>query len=104
MSDNWDISPGRSDLPREFLVSAELYVSNAAGAALRKVWQVIYLSVQDTLTSLVIQPVTQRKRTDKRETSTVQPEDHRKLKGEYDAAECMTELTLNRKVQLACAF
>lgn len=33
-----DRSPtGKPDSPREFLVSAELYVSNAAAAALRKV-------------------------------------------------------------------
>ncbi|KAF8898740.1 Rho GTPase activation protein [Infundibulicybe gibba] len=37
MLDSWERpSTGRSDIPREFLVSAELYVSLAAGASLRK--------------------------------------------------------------------
>ncbi|KAF8873707.1 hypothetical protein CPB84DRAFT_618997 [Gymnopilus junonius] len=36
MSNSWDSYSTSSDNPREFLVSVELYVSNAAGAALRK--------------------------------------------------------------------
>ncbi|KAF5370234.1 hypothetical protein D9615_010078 [Tricholomella constricta] len=61
MSQHWEQSPGRSELPKEFLVSAELYVSNVAAAALRK-------------------PVNPRKRSEKRETSIGQAEDNRKLK------------------------
>ncbi|KAG5647991.1 hypothetical protein DXG03_007025 [Asterophora parasitica] len=61
MSQHWDQPPGRSDIPKEFLVSAELYVSNVAATALRK-------------------PMNPRKRSEKRETSIGQVEDNRKLK------------------------
>ena len=38
MSSSWNHYPaGLPDGPREFLVTVELYVSNAAGASLRKV-------------------------------------------------------------------
>ncbi|KAF9459914.1 Rho GTPase activation protein [Collybia nuda] len=64
MSESWDHSmtvPGRLDLPNEFLISAELYVSTAAAASLRK-------------------PVHQRKKTDKRESSMGLVEDGKKIK------------------------
>ena len=38
MSDTWDrLLTGHPEAPKEFLISVELYVSNTAGAALRKV-------------------------------------------------------------------
>ncbi|GLB36154.1 putative gtpase activating protein [Lyophyllum shimeji] len=61
MSEYWDHSTSGSGLPKEFLVSTELYVSNVAAAALRK-------------------PVNPRRRPEKRETSIGQVEDNRKLK------------------------
>ncbi|KAH9486933.1 putative Ras GTPase-activating-like protein ngap [Psilocybe cubensis] len=50
MSSTWDNYPTSSETPREFLVSVELYVSNAAGATLRK-------------------PATTRKKGDKRDSA-----------------------------------
>ncbi|RDB28888.1 putative Ras GTPase-activating-like protein ngap [Hypsizygus marmoreus] len=61
MSEQWDHSPRRSGLPKEFLVSAELYVSTAAAAALRK-------------------PAHPYKRSEKHETSIGQPQENRKLR------------------------
>ncbi|KAF8973924.1 Rho GTPase activation protein [Flammula alnicola] len=54
MSNSWDHYPSTSsETPREFLVSVELYISNAAGATLRK-------------------PLTDRKKADKRGSSGVE--------------------------------
>lgn len=50
MSDTWDrLLTGHPEAPKEFLISVELYVSNTAGAALRKV-----LGAADLFTGLTL--------------------------------------------------
>jgi hypothetical protein len=85
MSDTWEHSSSSgSALPREFLVSVEVYVSTAASAALRKVCIENMASVSEKVNDL-LQPPIQRKKTDRRDSlkPSASAVDDKKVRGKF---------------------